>query len=81
MLVEHPNFGQLLRRARKRKDSFGLGFGCRVYRVWGGGGGAVDTTREESRSWLFRMLDMLASSEKLAVAVFWQGSCRHRIRI
>ena len=39
MLVEHPNFGQLLRRARKRKDSFGLGFGCRVYRVWGGGGG------------------------------------------
>ena len=30
MLVEHPNFGQLLRRARKRKDSFvwalGLGF-------------------------------------------------------
>ena len=28
MLVEHPKFGQLLRRARKRKDSvFGL-WGC-----------------------------------------------------
>ena len=41
----------------------------------------MDTTREareESRSWLFRMLDKLVSREKPAVAVFSQVSCRHR---